>query len=48
MKKKNVVCLIQARMKSTRLPGKILMKINRIPMINLQINTLKKSNLLDY
>lgn len=47
MKKKNIVCLIQARMRSTRLPGKILMKINGIPMIILQVNVLKKSKLLD-
>ncbi len=47
MKKKKVVCLIQARMKSTRLPGKVLMEINGIPMIILQVNILKKSNLLD-
>jgi spore coat polysaccharide biosynthesis protein SpsF len=47
MIKKNIVCLVQARMESTRLPGKVLMKINGIPMIILQINTLKKSKLLN-
>lgn len=47
MKKKKIVCLIQARMESTRLPGKILMKIKGVPMIILQINILKKSKFLD-
>jgi spore coat polysaccharide biosynthesis protein SpsF len=47
MAKKKIVCLVQARMNSTRLPGKILTEINGIPMINLQINILKTLSLLD-
>ena len=42
-----VVALIQARMKSTRLPGKILKKINNKTLIEILIERLKKSKGLD-
>ncbi|MDC0964752.1 aminotransferase class III-fold pyridoxal phosphate-dependent enzyme, partial [Candidatus Pseudothioglobus singularis] len=42
-----VVAIIQARMGSTRLPGKVMMKINQTPMIELLINRLLGSNYID-
>ena len=39
--------IIQARFNSERLPGKILKKINSVPMIMLIIKRLKKSKLID-
>jgi glutamate-1-semialdehyde 2,1-aminomutase len=43
----NIVAIVQARVGSTRLPGKVLKPILGIPMIELLINRLKKSKLLD-
>ena len=43
---KKVICIIQARMGSTRLPGKAFIKINGIP-IDRVINRLKFSKRLD-
>ncbi len=40
--KKNIVAIIQARLNSTRLPGKILKKINGISFLELQLKRLKK------
>jgi glutamate-1-semialdehyde 2,1-aminomutase len=42
----NIVAIIQARMGSTRLPGKVMMEINKIPLIELLINRLSNSNYL--
>ena len=43
MKKNNIICIIQARMSSSRLPGKSLLKINGEPCIEMVINRVKKS-----
>ena len=41
-------CIIQARMGSTRLPGKVLKKLNdEIPILKFQMNQLKFSNNID-
>ena len=37
-----IISIVQARMNSNRLPGKILMKVNNKPMIDYLINRLKK------
>jgi len=42
-----IVAIIQARMGSTRLPNKVLKKINNIPLIQYQITRLKRSNKID-
>lgn len=42
-----IACLIQTRMKSTRLPGKCMMKINGIPMVEYVIKAAKKSKLIN-
>ncbi len=44
---KNVVAIIQARMGSTRLPGKVLLDIEGKPMLWHVVNRLKKSRLID-
>ena len=41
------VIIVQARMNSTRLPGKILKKISGIPIIELIVKRLKKSKQAD-
>jgi len=38
-----ILAIIQARMGSTRLPNKVMMRINHVPMIELLINRLSKS-----
>ena len=43
----SVICLLQARMSSTRLPGKVLMDLLGQPMILHQLKRIKRSNLLD-
>ncbi|WP_102692921.1 cytidylyltransferase domain-containing protein [Rummeliibacillus pycnus] len=42
-----VIAIIQARMGSTRLPGKILKEVNGKPLLLHQINRLKHSKLID-
>lgn len=43
----NIVCIIQARMGSERLPGKVMREINGQPMISYTLNSLKKSRYID-
>lgn len=40
---KGFVVFLQARINSSRLPGKVLLEINSIPMIQLQINRIRQS-----
>ena len=42
-----VVAIVQARMGSTRLPGKVMREITNVPMIELLLNRLKLSQRLD-
>ena len=46
--KNKVVCIIQARMNSTRLPGKVLKKISDKPMLWYLLNSLQYSKTLDH
>lgn len=43
----NNLCILQARMGSTRLPGKVLMEINWIPMLKYEIERIKKAKNVD-
>lgn len=45
--KKKVICIVQARMSSTRLPGKSMALINKKPCIERVISRIKRSALLD-
>lgn len=42
-----VLCIVQARMGSERLPGKVMKEINGQPMIGYTLNSLKKSKYID-
>jgi spore coat polysaccharide biosynthesis protein SpsF len=42
-----IVAIIQARMGSTRLPGKVLMDLNGVPMLKYQVGRIKQSKLID-
>lgn len=42
-----VLCIVQARMGSERLPGKVMKEINGQPMISYTLNSLKKSRYID-
>jgi len=42
-----IVAIIQARMGSSRLPGKVLMKVGDNVLLNFMINRVKKSKLID-
>jgi len=45
--KGKTIAIIQARMSSTRLPGKVLMKIKGKPMLWYVVSRMKKANLID-
>ncbi len=38
-----ILCIIQARMSSTRLPWKVMMNINDVPLLKYELNRVKKS-----
>jgi spore coat polysaccharide biosynthesis protein SpsF len=38
----SIVCIIEARMGSTRLPGKVMMKVDGIPMIQFLVERIRK------
>ena len=40
-----MLCIIQARMSSKRLKGKVLMKLNNEPILGLIIRRLKNTNI---
>ena len=42
-----VICIVQARMSSSRFPGKVLEPIESEPMIIFQLKRLQKSNIID-
>lgn len=42
-----IIAIIQARMGSSRLPGKILMEVDYVPMIKYQIDRVKKAKMID-
>ena len=44
--KKNIICLVQARMGSSRLPGKVMTPINGKPMIGIIMESLGRSKLI--
>ncbi|MAF76564.1 MAG: spore coat protein [Halobacteriovoraceae bacterium] len=41
------VCILQARLSSTRLPGKVLMKVTERPLLEIQIKRVLKSSFID-
>ena len=43
----NVLAILQARMSSNRLPGKVMMEILGEPMISLQIERIKRAKKID-
>ncbi|PIS05298.1 MAG: spore coat protein [Candidatus Buchananbacteria bacterium CG10_big_fil_rev_8_21_14_0_10_42_9] len=45
--KNKVLCIIQARMGSTRLPGKVLKQVNGMPLLEYEISRLGRSTLVD-
>ena len=42
-----ILCILQARMSSTRLPWKVLKEINSKPLLEYEIERIKKSKLID-
>ena len=47
MKNGSVLAILQARMSSTRLPGKVLLSVNEKPIIYWQIERIKRTRLID-
>ena len=47
IRNKKIIAIIQARIGSTRLPGKVLMKINGTPQLEMMLSRVSKSELLD-
>ncbi len=47
MKKLKIIATIEARMKSTRLPGKVMKKLGKYSVLDVLIKRLKKSKYLD-
>ena len=45
--KKNILCLVQARMGSSRLPGKVMTTINGKPMIGIMMESLRRSKIIN-
>ena len=46
-KKQNIVAIVQARMSSNRLPGKVLKMLGDMPALELLLRRLQKSTLID-
>ena len=46
-KKQNIVAIVQARMNSNRLPGKVLKMLGDMPALELLLRRLQKSTLID-
>jgi spore coat polysaccharide biosynthesis protein SpsF (cytidylyltransferase family) len=46
-KRQKPLCVIQARMGSKRLPGKVLLEVGSIPMLHYQVNRVQQSQGLD-
>ena len=44
---RNIIAIVQARMESTRFPGKVMQKVNGIPMIELLLTRLSKASSLN-
>ena len=42
-----IICIVQARMGSERLPGKVMREINGKPMISYTLNSLKEAKYVD-
>ena len=47
MKKLRIISTIEARINSTRLPGKVMRETNGLPMIELLVSRVKRSKLVD-
>ena len=47
MEKRNTIAIIQARMNSTRLPKKVLMEVDGIPLLKYQLKRIGASNIID-
>ena len=41
------LAIVQARMESVRLPGKVMMEINEVPLINILLQRLSQAKLVD-
>jgi len=48
MKKPKIVATIEARMNSSRLPGKVMKKINKYPLLEILIKRVMRSKLTDH